>query len=115
MNLAILIGVTEYAAPVSRLPACQNDLALMSKLIKQTKKFGDILELDADTSSATVKTQLAQFVTKHEGTVDELFFYYSGHGDLYKDDFYFLFSDFSDKRRNQTSLTTEELDSMLRT
>jgi len=78
MNLAILIGVTEYAAPVSRLPACQNDLALMSKLIKQTKKFGDILELGADTSSATVKTQLAQFVTKHEGTVDELFFIIQG-------------------------------------
>jgi hypothetical protein len=73
------------------------------------------LELGDDTSSAHVKAQLAEFVTKHEGKVDELFFYYSGHGDLYKDDFYFLFSDFSDKHRNQTSLNTEELDSMLRT
>jgi len=116
VNLAILIGVSDYASPVPKLPACKTDLALMARLIRNTNKFGDILEVGADTSSSSVKAQLAQFVKKHGGSgVDELFFYYSGHGDLFKDDFYFLFSDFSDKQRNQTSLTTEELDSMLRT
>jgi hypothetical protein len=116
MNLAILLGVTKYQPPVSDLPACKNDLALMGQLLRHTNKFADILEIGGDTSSANVKTELAQFVTKYAGqTVNELFFYYSGHGDLFRNDFYYLFSDFSDKRRNQTSLTTDELDSMLRT
>jgi Caspase domain len=116
MKLALLIGVTDYAAPIPKLPACKNDLSIVSRLIGLTKKFDDILEVGGDTSSATVKAQLAQFVKKHSGAeVEELFFYYTGHGDLFKDDFYFLFSDFSDKQRNQTSLTTQELDSMLRT
>ena len=115
MNLAIVIGVAAYKKPVTDLPACVRDVDLMNQLLRYTNKFPNILELGKDTSSAEVKTQLAQFITKfRDQPVDELFFYYSGHGDLYKDDFYFLFSDFDEKRRNQTSLTNEELDSMLR-
>src|SRR4051794_39289323 len=116
MHLAILIGVASYKRPVSDLPACANDVKLMSQLIKYTNKFGPTLELAKDTSSAEVKTQLAQFINEHRGkAIEELLFYYSGHGDLFKDDFYFLFSDFDEHRRNQTSLTNDELDSMLRT
>jgi Caspase domain len=116
MNVAILIGVTSYSRPVTDLPACAHDVQLMSQLIRHTNRFPDTLELGKNTSSAEVKTQLAQFVSKFKGQkVDELFFYYSGHGDLFKDDFYFLFSDFDEKRRNQTSLTNNELDSMLKT
>jgi hypothetical protein len=116
MNLAILIGVATYNRPVADLPACAHDADLMSKLLRHTNKFPDMLELRKDTSSAEVKTQLAQFISKFKDqTIDELFFYYSGHGDLFKDDFYYLFSDFDEKRRNQTSLTNDELDSMLKT
>src|SRR5437870_7061889 len=116
MNLAILIGVTSYSRPVSDLPACVHDVELMSQLIRFTNKFPNTLELRRDTSSAEVKTQLAQFISKFRAEeIDELFFYYSGHGDLFKDDFFFLFSDFDEKRRNQTSLTNNELDSMLKT
>lgn len=115
MNLAILLGVARYAKPVTDLPACTNDIALVRKLLQCTNRFGALLDLSVDTSSASVKTQLAQFIAKYKGQkIDEIFFYYSGHGDLYKDDFYFLLSDFSEDKRNQTSLTTEELDAMLR-
>jgi hypothetical protein len=52
-----------------------------------------MLELRKDTSSAEVKTQLAQFISNFKGqSIDELFFYYSGHGDLFKDDFSFRIS-----------------------
>lgn len=88
----------------------------MSRLLRHTNKFPNALELRKDTSSAEVKTQLAQFISKFKNQpIEELFFYFSGHGDLFKDDFYFLFSDFDEKRRNQTSLTNDELDSMLKT
>src|SRR5260370_14027432 len=116
MNLAVLIGVATYQRPVEDLPACEHDLDLMSRLVSHTNKFSNILEFRNDTSSAEVKTQLAQFISKFKGEpIEELFFYFSGHGDLFKDDFYFLFSDFDEKRRNQTSLTNDELDSMLKT
>ncbi len=116
MNLAVLIGVASYQRPVADLPACEHDLDLMSRLVSHTNKFSNILEFRNDTSSAEVKTQLAQFISKFKGEpIEELFFYFSGHGDLFKDDFYFLFSDFDEKRRNQTSLTNDELDSMLKT
>ncbi len=116
MNLAIVIGVAAYKKPVTDLPACMRDVDLVSQLLRYTNKFPNMLELGKNTSSAEIKTQLAQFITKfRDEPVDELFFYYSGHGDLYKDDFYFLLSDFDEKRRNQTSLTNDELDSMLRT
>ncbi len=116
MNLAILIGVASYKRPVADLPACDHDVGLMSRLLQHTNKFPNTLELRRDTSSAEVKTALAQFISKFKDEpVDELFFYFSGHGDLFKDDFYFLFSDFDEKRRNQTSLTNDELDSMLKT
>jgi len=116
MNLAILIGVASYNRPVADLPACEHDVDLMNQLLRHTNKFPNTLELRKNTSSAEVKTQLAQFISKFKDQpVDELFFYFSGHGDLFKDDFYFLFSDFDEKRRNQTSLTNDELDSMLKT
>lgn len=115
VNLAIVVGVAKYTPPVSNLPACQKDVALMRDLLNLTNRFDDMLELSSDTSSAEIKTQLAQFVSRHKAApVEELFFYYSGHGDVYKDDFYYLFSDFSDARRNQTSLTNSELDSILK-
>ncbi len=115
MNLAICIGVSDYTAPVSKLPACKSDVAIVTKLLRNCNKFGDILELHTDTSSPTIKSQVSLFINKYQGhKVGELFFYYTGHGDLYKEEFLFLFSDYSDTKRKQTSLTHSELDSMLR-
>lgn len=115
MNIAILISVTTYADPQSNLPACANDFALMESIVTHSAKYSEILRLSEDTESSAVKSELAKFVKLHRHkTIDEIFFFFSGHGDVDSDDFYFLLSDFDESKREQTSLSNTELDSMLR-
>jgi uncharacterized caspase-like protein len=54
-------------------------------------------------------------VRENEGQdIDELFFYYSGHGARRSDDFLYLFSDFNSSKTSQTSLKNSELDTMIK-
>lgn len=48
------------------------------------------------------------------GKVNELFFYYSGHGEFSSDEFYYLLSDFDIKKKNQTSLQNTEIDDLIK-
>lgn len=115
MNLALLVAVSEYTDPQNNLPACANDFSLVDSILAHSGQFTEVLRLASDTASSHVKPELARFVKTHkEHKVDELFFYFTGHGDLYNDDFYFLLSDFDEDRRQQTALSNAELDSMLR-
>ena len=43
-----------------------------------------------------------------------MFFYYTGHGDFFKNEFYYLLSDFEEKKRRQTSLENSEVDNWIR-
>lgn len=119
-RIAIIIGVSNYTRQ-QPLPACQNDADLVRFVLNSSNEYEDILFLSGkDTSSDEVKYQLTQFVDKHKSregleTLEEAFFFYSGHGQFKDDEFYFLFSDFDESRRNKTSLKNSELDGYLRT
>lgn len=119
-RIAIIIGVSNYTRQ-QPLPACQNDADLVRFVLNNSNEYEDILFLSGkDTSSDEVKYQLTQFVDKHKsreglGALEEVFFFYSGHGQFKDDEFYFLFSDFDESRRNKTSLKNSELDGYLRT
>jgi hypothetical protein len=115
MNLAVLVSVSNYSNQEHNLPACSNDHALMDAVLTHSGKFTEILKLSTDTCSSYVKSELARFIKSHKGKkCDEIFFYYTGHGEFYNEDFYFLFSDYEDSRRQQTALSNAELDAMLR-
>ena len=119
MNLAILIGVSEYSnKKISELTACKNDAILINSLLKSTKKYDEILLIEKDTTSDNVKKQLTDFIKKYsaneEKDIEELFFYYSGHGQFHNEEFYYILSDFDFDRRNSTSLNNSELDNLLR-
>lgn len=117
MNLAILIGVSGYADPGDNLPGCKNDIELIESILRNSNKFSDTLKICEGTSSAAIKSKLSEFVTRHKKSgeaVEELFFYYTGHGDTHKDDFYYLPSDFDPSKRQQTGLSNAEVDTMLR-
>jgi Caspase domain len=119
-RIAIIIGVSNYTRQQA-LPACQNDADLIRLVLTSSNEYDDILFLTGkDTNSDEVKYQLTQFVDKHKsreglGELGEVFFFYSGHGQFKDDEFYFLFSDFDESRRNKTSLKNSELDGYLRT
>ena len=114
MNIAILLGVSEYQN-ADNLPACKKDLETMTELIKATGKYDDILDISEDTDAANVKKIITSKINElKDSEIEEIFFYYTGHGDFYKDEFYYVLSDFDKKRRKQTSLENLEVDNWFR-
>ncbi|MDN3699653.1 caspase family protein [Vibrio cortegadensis] len=116
MNLGIVLAVSDYGSKDNDLPGCAADAVAVTSILKQDSKYADVLELSTNTTSANVKAQLIEFINKHKGkeAIDEVVFYYSGHGDFTGNEFYFLLSDFDTNRRKQTSLENEELDNLLK-
>lgn len=115
MNLAILIGVSEYKT-LTQLPGCKNDVKSIAELIRKTEKFEKILEISGDTTSTSVKNKLIDFINiSKDEEIEEIIFYFTGHGSYVDDEFYYILSDFDSSRKTQTSLQNSELDSLLKT
>ena len=115
MNLAIVIATSKYVGKLGDLPACSKDSAGITSLLKIVKKFDNQLVISDDPKSASVKEKLVQFIEAHKGQpIDEVFFYYTGHGEFTGEEFYYLLSDFKSDNRRQTSLENSELDELLR-
>lgn len=114
MKLAIIIGVSEYQH-CNPLPACNNDIALMENIFKKLDKFEDICVIDNSPTGLEGKKKLTDFINKYkEKEVEELVFYYTGHGARYDDDFFYLFSDFKEDKKEVTGLRNTELDGLIR-
>ena len=115
MNLGIVIAVSDYGSPSNNLPGCDADGLAISKILKTDNKFDDVLYLSEKTSSGDVKPELIRFINSHkDNDIDDVVFYFSGHGDFSGDEFYYLLSDYDSKRKKQTSLENTELDNLLK-
>lgn len=115
MNIAIVLAVSEYKIPGNDLLASKKDGELINDILKATNKYDDILYLNANETSLEVKELISNFFVKHrDQKVNELFFYFSGHGEFSNDKFYYLLSDYEEKRKNQTTLQNEEIDNYIR-
>jgi len=116
MNIAIIIGISIYSNPSNNLPGCKNDTDAIGQILKKTGKYEDILYINNNETSANTKELFSNFILKNKGNViNELFFYYSGHGEFLNEEFYYILSDFDSKKRNQTSLQNNEVDDLIRT
>ncbi|GAB4092209.1 caspase family protein [Flaviaesturariibacter terrae] len=116
MNVAIVIAVSRYSNSANNLPASKTDGEIMHGILEETKKFDRILTIYNNESSSVTKELLSNFFVENKGQkVDELFFYYSGHGEFSNDEFYYILSDFDSKKKNQTSLQNSEIDDLIRT
>ncbi|MDO0213595.1 caspase family protein [Clostridioides difficile] len=116
MNLAILIGVSElYNMKDKDLPSCKNDIYLISSLLSKIKKFDDILVLDNNDTAIFTKNKIMEFINKNENSeIDELFFYFTGHGYCDNEEFYYILSDYEEGKMKQTTLQNSELDQWIR-
>ncbi len=115
INLAIIIAVSEYCGEAHPLPGCKNDGTAISILLNEEQKFADTLVIDSKTLSSSVKQRLVDFFARHkDNVIGEVFFYFSGHGEFYSGEFYYLLSDYRSSARKQTSLENTELDNMVR-
>lgn len=108
------MGVSNYQN-ASKLPPCNNDLQLMTEIVKASGDFDDWLLLGNSPLSIHAKDQISNFIRKYQNDkIKEIFFYYTGHGIRYSDDFLFLFADFNRSKLEQTALRNSELDSMIK-
>ncbi|TBX83313.1 caspase family protein [Bacillus mycoides] len=114
-NLAIILGVSDYIDG-NNLPGCKNDANIIYQLVKQTEKYQDILFLESNTNSDNVKEKVSQFIQKHSEMekVNEIFFYYTGHGLFNKGEFHFVLSDYNEQWLNRTTYKNSEIDDLLK-
>lgn len=115
MNLAVVITASHYNPPQTPLPACDCDADLIEALVGSSADFDDKLILRNLPDSAVIKKRLTEFIAKHKGSdIDQVFFYFSGHGDFSGNELFYLLPDYDEKQKRQTSLENSELDSLLR-
>jgi hypothetical protein len=86
----------------------------MKTLLESTGEYEEICCVAPDSAAQTKNSMAAWFDGLRGQPVSEIFFYYTGHGEFYNDEFYFFLRDFDDTRRNATSLTNSEVDGWLR-
>ena len=117
MNIAILIGVDKYNMPGNDLPGCIKDINIMNELITNLNKFDDILLINKNENTKDIKDKILDFIQKYSSeqtTIEDFFFYFTGHGIADENDFYYLLSDCSPNKLKQTSLENSELDTWIR-
>lgn len=115
MNIAILIGVSEYKLGIQNLPGCEHDIMSFGKLIKASAKYDDILSISDNSDSSKIKEKLVNFINLYKTSeINEILFYFTGHGDYANDDFFYILPDFDFEKRTQTSLQNSELDNLIK-
>ncbi len=110
-NVAILVGNAEYQS-LNNLSCCHNDLIAMRELLNATKKFSKV-ELIENLEADALKSQLRTVVDTNS-PIEELFFYFSGHGCLYKGEFYYCATNFNQEQSNVTGISNNELHTILK-
>jgi hypothetical protein len=110
-NVAILAGNTEYQR-LGTLECCKEDLAAVRELLEATGKF-DSIELLLNQDSSQLKDGIRASVDAH-GSIDEVFFYFTGHGYQHEAEFFFCATNFDASRPNETGLSNTELHTLLK-
>jgi len=81
----------------------------MQRLLEATEEYGSILPLSGKLEAETTKRRIMAFLEQYEKTVvDEVLFYYSGHGALVPSGLAFAMSDYSEQRVVRGSFENEE-------
>lgn len=116
MNLAIIIGVSKYKFDTyGDLPACKNDAELFKDVLSDVKEFDDILYLNENQEYYQINKAITNFVNSHKDKeVNELVFYFSGHGERIDSEFYYLCHDFIKEKKGTTGISNGYLDGVIR-
>jgi len=115
LKLGIVVAVSDYTHQ-KKLPACTRDGAAMAEVLRLSGRFDDILQIDQETKSTRVKQRLASFIDSYnDSSIEEVIFYFTGHGEFTNNQFYYLFTDYEQRRLRQTALENSELDDIIRT
>jgi caspase domain-containing protein len=111
-KIAILVGSAQYDTQAA-LPCCRNDVEALCELLKATEKY-ETIKLIHDANADDLKTQLRTVLYGYT-SVEEIFYYFSGHGFLSDGEFFCCAQNFDPRRPNETGLSTRDLHTFLRT
>lgn len=109
--IAILIGNASYAK-FDDLPCCLEDVEAVRLLLEALGRYDKIVvltDVDADAIRAGVRTAV-----QVDGTISEVFFYFSGHGGVVASDYFYCGTTFDSGRPNETGLSESELHQLFR-
>ncbi len=114
MKIACLLSVSKYKT-INELRSCENDIALMNSVLEATDEYDKILCIEGNQESSKVKQQLVSFFTQYKDQqIDQVLFYYTGHGEFDGKEFSYLLSDYDHSRKKQTAIENTELDNWIR-
>lgn len=115
MKVAVVITVPYYTHSRNDLKGCEVDHAIMMSIVSEMGVV-DVFESEKREKARDLKSRLAQWVdsiVQKGDPVEEVIFYFSGHGDL-SDQLRLLLFDYEREKKNQTSISNNEIDDMLR-
>jgi uncharacterized caspase-like protein len=110
-NIAILVGNTDYRN-LTRLECCHDDVLAIKQLLEATEKYVEI-DVIKDADADELKSRIRNALDKGQ-PVNEVFFYYTGHGFQHEAEFFFCASNFDTKRPNETGISTTDLHTLLK-
>lgn len=110
-NIAILVANTEYRSAAS-LACCAQDLAAIDELIQATGRF-PVVEALLNQESPQLKDRIRSVIDSNSH-IEEIFFYFTGHGYQNEADFFFCATNFDVRRPNETGLSNDDLHTLLR-
>lgn len=114
MRIGVLIGISEYEN-CNDLPGCDNDIKAISDVLYASNEFDEIKIFSKNVKSNVLKSELSKlFEDWKNQNVEELFFYFSGHGSFISNEFYYILTDFDENQKRQTSLQNSEIDRMIK-
>lgn len=94
-SIAIIVSASTYQNELKSLPACLHDSAAMEAIINSEDRFTDKLVINDDKNSTAVNDKIYDFLGRYEKeNVEEVFFYFSGHGEARDDEFLYLLPDY---------------------
>lgn len=114
MKIAVVIGISQYDN-LDSLPACKNDAKKIHKLLKDTGEYARIDLQTENTTGRQIKTSLRTlFKDYNDKEIDEVFFYFSGHGSYESNTVFLCCSDFDPEHPSMTSISNQEIDDYIR-
>lgn len=111
-NVAILVGNVNYVREEDRLECCADDVRAMQELITATQKYEKICAL-TDVDSDKFREEILQALSGHD-TIEEIFFYFTGHGHYDGREFFHCATNFDGERPNETGLSNTDLHTILK-
>jgi len=110
-SIAILLGNANYDQQ-DKLECCIADVMAMKALVEATERYSTVhARIDVD---GEMMRQIIREALEGEEKVEEIFFYFSGHGAQIDGEFFYCGTGFNSAKPHQTGLSHTALHDMLR-